>query len=203
MKSKFLLLSPRFISAVAASALLSATVFAQAPATPAPKAAAPAATPPATPAEKPKPLQNVDDTYVKAATKSMNYLIQLSNAAKTGLSDANLVRFRDTTAKDMATTLAQLTKIAEAHGTKLAIDVVGTDKVDLERLAKVKPDKFPKDWVEAVFKEAKRLDHETEVIAKTAQDPELKTFLPNYTPMIHNVFSTAEAAQKTLKAAKK
>jgi len=194
MKSTLLLFSPRILSAVAASALLGVTAFAQAPAAP---GAAPTA-----PAEKPKPLQFTDETYVKSSLKSLYYLIQLANAAKTNVTDPNLARMRDTAAQDLTTALKGLSKIAEAHGLPVPTEIAGNEKVDLERLGKVKPDKYPKEWVEALFKEIKHLDHETEMASKTAQDDDLKTFIGNYTPTIHGVFTNADGAEKAMKAKK-
>jgi len=191
MKSTFLLLSSRLLSAATAGALLGATAFAQAPAAP--------GSPPAAPAERPKPLGYTDQTYVRNSAKSLFYLIQLANAAK-AVTDPNLTRLRDSTAQDLATALKGLTTIAEAHGEKVPTEVAGNDKFDLDRLAKVKPDKFPKEWVEALFKEIKHLHHDTELAATTAQDDDLKSFLTNYSPTINGVFSNAEAADKAAKA---
>ena len=67
----------------------------------------------------------------------------------------------------------------------------------------MKPDKFPKEWVAALAKEAKKLDHEMETNSKTVQDDDLKTFVTNYTPLIHNAFTTSEAADKAAKAPQK
>ncbi len=86
MKSLFLPVLSRSVAIVAVCALLGATAFAQAPATP-----APAGAPTATPAEKPKPLASGDSTYVKNALKSLAYQIQLADAGK-AITDLNVVR---------------------------------------------------------------------------------------------------------------
>lgn len=197
MKSTFLLLCSRTVSAVALCTLLSVTAHAQAPAAP---GATPAA---ASPTPRPKPLAYTDETYVHNATKSMSYLIQLANAAKTNITDPSLSRLRDSVANDLGTAMTELKKIADMHGTKLVTDVGGTEKFNLDRLGKVKLDKYPKEWVAEVFKESKKLDHETEMTAKTAVDEDLKTYFTNYTPLIHNVFTGAEAADKAAKAPQK
>jgi hypothetical protein len=192
MKSTFLLLCSRAVSAIALCTLVNVTAHAQAP-------AAPGATP-AAPTPRPKPLPYADESYVRNATKSMSYLIQLANAGKTNITDPTLLRLRDSTANDLGTAMKELKKIADAHGTKLVTEVGGTEKYNLDRLAKVKPDKYPKEWVAELFKEIKRLDHETETTAKTAVDEDLKTFFTNYSPLIHNVYTGAEAADKAAKA---
>jgi len=207
MKSAFLPLLSRSISTVAACTLLGASTFAQAPATPAPGAATTGAT--TAPVEKPKPLAATDETYVKAAIKSLNYQVQLAKAAQ-GVTDQNQTRFRDTTAKDMAAALAALNKIADAHALKVPAEVSGTDKVDLDRVTKAfaKPDKIDpnkpvKEWVAEFVKESKRLDHETEQVGKTSQDADLKTYVTNYGPSIRSVFTSADGLQKQLMQKKK
>jgi hypothetical protein len=194
MKTTFLLLSSRALTAVALCALVCATAHAQAPAAP---GATPAA---ASPTPRPKPLPYTDETYVRNATKSMSYLIQLANAAKTNITDPSLSRLRDSLASDLGTAMTELKRIADLHGTKLVTDVGGTEKYNLDRLAKVKLDKYPKEWIAEVFKEVKKLDHETDMAGKTAEDPDLKTYFTNYSPLIHNAFTGAEAADKAAKA---
>jgi len=185
----------RSLAVVAVCTLLGAAAFAQAPATPTPGAA------PVTPAEKPKPLASGDSTYVKNALKSLTYQIQLADAGK-ALLEIPQARLRDDTAKDLAAAREALTKIATAHGEKAVTEVTGTDKVDLDRVTKSKPDKLAKEWAAALAKESKHLDHETEMAGKTAQDAELKTFITNYGPSIRNVFTSADALDKQLKKAK-
>jgi hypothetical protein len=198
MKPTVLPVVSRTLSAVAACALLGATAIAQAPATPAPgPAGIPATAGTATPAPKPKALAAGDATYLKNSLKSLSYMIQLNTAAKS-VGDLNYVRLRDTTTKDMTTVLQALTKIAEPHGEKAPTEVTGTDKVDLDRVTKAKPDKLVKEWVDALAKESKHLDHETEMLGKTSQDPDMKTFVTNYGPTIRSIFSSAESSDKTL-----
>jgi hypothetical protein len=208
MKSLFLPVFSRSISTVAALALLGATALAQAPATP-----SPAGAPTATPAEKPKPLASSDETYVKGATKGLNYLIQIAKAlpASTEPTPPPQIRLRDSTAKDLTGALAALTKIAEAHALKIPTELAGNDKSDVDRITKAfsKPpikgfeNKPLLDWVGEIVKESKRLDHETETIGKSGQDADLKTFASNYGPSIRSAFTGAEALEKALKAPKK
>jgi hypothetical protein len=206
MNSLFLPVRYRFISALAVSALLGASVFGQAPPPKAtPPAGAPATpAPPAAPAEKAKPLGASDVGYVTGSVKSMNYLMQLANAGQS-LTDPAQTRLRDSMKKDLTAVLAALNKIVEAHAMKVSTEVTGTDKADLDRVTKlfakpdkVDPNKAVKGWVAAIAKESKRLDHETETTAKTTQDADLKTFVSNYRPSIRNVFTSAEGLEKGL-----
>jgi len=193
MKSVLPPVLSRSVVILAVGALLGATAFAQAPATPAPGAA------PATPAEKLKPLASSDSTYLKNALKSLAYQIQLADAGK-ALTDLNQARLRDETARDLAAARDALNKIATAHGEKVVTDVTGTDKIDLDRVTKSK--QLAKDWAAALAKESKRLDEKTKETEKMTQDAELKTFITNYGPSIRNVFTSSDALDKQLKKSK-
>jgi hypothetical protein len=199
MKSTFLPVFSRSISTVAVCVLLGASAWAQAPATPAP-AGAPGA-PAATPAEKPKPLSAGEQMYLQHTLKSLYFQIQLGNAGK-AITDPNVARTRDGAIKDLSKCLDVLGKIATARGEKMPTDVSGTDKVDLDRVTKSKPDKMAKEWAAAFAKEAKHLDHETEVAGKTTQDPDLKLFITNYGPSIRSTFTSVEAIDKAQKKTK-
>lgn len=209
MKSSFLPALSRTVSAVVISTLLGGAALAQAPAAPGAAPAAPGAAP-AAPAAPAKPLAAGDATYVKNAAKSLAYLTALGESAKS-LTDQNQARVRDGIAKDLGAVSKALSKFLEGHPeSKVPTDVTGTDKVDLERVNKAfaKPDKVDpakpqKEWSEAMSKELKRLDHETEMAGKTAQDADLKTFITNYGPSIRSSFNSAEGLHKALTAKKK
>ena len=194
---KSLPIPARSLAIATLGAVLSASALAQAPA---PAAATPGSTPTA-PAATPaaKPLSPTEKNFVVKAGKSIAYQLQLANAAKTAVSDEKLAKLRDTTIKELNKAWEALTKIAAAHGETMSGELSAGDKSGIERMGKLKDEKFAKQWVEELNKESKKLDRDFETAAKTAQDPELKTFAANYGPMIHNVFTSSEAAEKVLK----
>lgn len=194
MKNLFLPLPLRALATTAACALLTASTLAQAPAP-----AAPGTAPAATPA--PKPLGVSEKNFIKNVGKSTYFLVQVSSAAKAVFNDPKdpLVKLRDTTIKDMNKTWEALNKIATVRGEKMTGELVGADKSDIERLGKLKDDKFAKLWLETLVKEAKKLDKDFESAARSLQDVEFKTFVANYTPAVRGVLTSSEAAEKNLK----
>lgn len=210
MKSQSLPALTRTVSALAISAILGGAAFAQAPAAPA-APGAPATT--AAPAEKPKPLAAADDAYVKNAVRGLNYLIEMAKTlpASSVQPPPAQNRLRETTMKDLTAAQGALNKVVEAHGMKVSTELVGNDKLDVERITKgfTKPtvkgfeNKPLLDWTAEMLKESKRLDRETETIGKQGQDADLKSFATNYGPSIRNVFTTAESLDKSLKTKKK
>jgi hypothetical protein len=187
MKTTF----PLTLRICAASALLTVSALAQAP--------APSTAQPTAPAEKPKPLSVTDKKFVKDTGQSLYYQIQLANAAKNAITDENLIRVRDGMIRDLNKAFEGLSKIAVAHGETLATELTGSDKSGVERLGKLKEDKFTKQWLEDLMKEAKRLDRNVEAAAKTVQDADLKTYITNYGPTVHVTLTAAEGAEKGLK----
>jgi hypothetical protein len=195
MKTRSPFVSFHFLFAMVSCALLGAAAsFAQAP-------AIPNSAPGATPAAKPKLLPATDQMYLRTSLASLYYLVQLTNAGK-AITDEGLSRLRDTSVKDLGKAYDALGKIAVVHGEKMPTDVSMTQKSDLDRVTKAKPDKLPKEWADAVAKETKRLDHDTSTAEKSVQDPDLKTFITNYGPTIRSAFTAAEAADKAQKKAK-
>ena len=205
MKSSFL----PFVATTAACGLLTVSALAQgtapaAPGTvpPAPGTApaAPGTAPAATPA--PKPLGVSEKNFIKNAAKSINYQLELTKVAKTGVTDEKLAKVRDTVLRDLGKAWEGVKKVAAAGGETVATELTGGDKMDVERLGKLKDDKFAKQWLEDLTKEAKKLDRDFETASKTLQDPEIKTFAANYGPTVRSVFTSAESAEKGLKAKK-
>ena len=199
MKNQSLLLSRRALAILALGTLSAASALAQAPA---PATATPPAAPgtaTTAPAEKPKPLSVNEKKFVKDTGKSLYYQIQLTTAAKTALTDEKLVKLRDTANKDLNKAWDELSKFAQARGETLPVELVGADKSDVERLGKLKEDKFVKQWIEFLNKEAKHLDKDFEQAGKSAQDTDLKTYIQNYGPSIRSLFTSSEAAEKGLK----
>jgi hypothetical protein len=206
MKTPSLQIPLRSLAITAACTFLTASAFAQAPAPGAPAApgAAPAAPATGAPAATPAPkLGPMEKTFIKNAAKSIYYQLQLANAAKTTVTDQNLSRYRDSTIRDMTKAWDAVSKLGTSRGETVAGELTPADKGDVDRLAKMKEDKFTKQWLEDLSKESKRLDKEFESAGKTLQDADVKMFAINYGAIVRGVFTGAEGAEKALAAAKK
>ena len=200
----------RTLVTTAACALLTASSFAQAPA---PGAAPATGTPPATgttpaapgaagaPAATPKPLSTTEKSFLKNTAKSVLFQLELSKAVKT-VQDKTIAKVRDDALKGLGQVQGKVTEIATARGEKLDTELQGAEKADVERVGKAKEDKMGKEYIEAIMREAKKLDREFESASKTATDEEVKMLTINYKPRVHDVATEAEAADKAMKAPK-
>lgn len=203
MNTPFLPLPLRSLATTAACALLTASALAQAPA-PAPGTPATPPAPGAAPATAaPKPLGTNEKTFVKNASKSIFYLLELAKAGKTTITDVNLSRFRDSTITDLTKAWTEISKLATDRGEKIAGELAASEKSDIDRLGKMKEDKFSKQWLEDMTKEAKKLDKDFESTGKSTQDPDVKTFTSNYGPIVRGTFTGSEKALAALAQKKK
>lgn len=190
MKNPFPSLPLGTLTALAALVLPSASLFAQAPAaTPAPGAAAPAA----------KPLSPVEKNFIKNAGKSLYYLIQVNAPAKTAVTAENLSRSRDKLSSDLKKAYDGLNTLAKARGETITSELTGGDKAGVERLGKMKDDKFTKQWVDELMKEAKKLNKDFEAAERTLQAPDVKQYAADYSAIVRGIFASVESMEKALK----
>ena len=190
---KSLSLPFRFLAISGACAVLTASAWAQAPAAPATPA------PGAAPAAPGKPLSPAEKNFVKNAGKSIVFLREVANSAKTVTLDKSVESYRDSVMKDMTKALEAIKKLGEAHGEVVPVDLAGSDKTSVERLGKLKDDKFTKQWIEELLKEGKKLAKDFESAEKTSQSEDVKMFAINYGPIARGVSSGGEKAQAALK----
>lgn len=91
-------------------------------------------------------------------------------------------------------TLSQSKKVEIPVGAKPA------DMADVNALAKLAGEKFDKDFVKTIGKEAKKTDTLLTNAAKSARDPEVKAFIEKWAPAFKAHLAEADTAEKALKA---
>ncbi len=194
MKLPSLPIASRFLVATTASALLAVTALAQVPAPGAP------ATTPTAPEPAAKPLSPIEKNFLRNSGQSINYLLKLAEAGKNpAVKEDKHTRFRDKAITDLKKAWEGLNKTASARGETIEGELAGTDKSEIERMAKLKDDRFLKAWLDEMAKEAKKLDRDFQSAERSVQDPEVKMFVSNYTPIVRTIFTAAETQEKGLK----
>jgi predicted outer membrane protein len=188
------------------SGALATAASAQAPATPAPPGAAGTGTtgkPPATGSAKAPELSVGDKKFFKDASEGIlleQKLVVLGSKTSTN----------DTVKKECDKMTGELTKVWErlatlsmSKGAQLAADVAKTDAAKVDRLAKLKPDKFDKEFVKDLGKETKKTAKFFGMAEKTLQDGEVKKFASDWSPTIKGHDEEVDRAQKELLKGKK
>jgi hypothetical protein len=190
MKFLFLPLSVRQLAATATLALFVSSGLAQ--------NAAPGA--PAAPAAAAKPLSPTEKNFIRNTGKSLNYLVALAEAGKNpAVKEDKHVKFRDKTITDLKKVSEGLKKTATERGETVEAELAATDKSGIERIGKMKDDRFLKQWLEELAKETKKLERDFQSAERSLQDPDMKTFVSNYTPMVRTVLAAAETQERELK----
>lgn len=193
MKLVFLPLSSLRLAATATCGLFAVSALAQDPAPGAP--AAPAAAAPAA-----RPLSPTEKNFIRNSGKALTYLVALAEAGKhSAVKEDKHVRFRDKAITDLKKALEGLKKTASERGETVETELAASEKSGIERLGKQKDERFVKQWIEEVANETKKLDRDFQSAERSLQDPDLKTFVSGYTPMVRTVFAAAETQEKELK----
>lgn len=183
-------------AALVALVLSASQATAQDPAAPAAPAATVGAAPATTPAAKPKPLGEADKRFFKEVSEAI--LVE-QKLALMGTKDAH----GEETKKAATTINNELKKLwerfatlSQEKGATIATEVSKSDANKAERIAKQKEERFDKDLLDDLGKEAKKTTRLFE--SKTLQDPEVKQFASEWAPTIKGHETTIDRAEKAL-----
>ncbi len=188
--------SPLIPSALIALALSVSTGIAQVPASPesAPGAATPTA--PAAPAAKPKPLAEADKRFFKDASEAILFEQKLAlMGTKEGKGEETL-KAAKTINGDLTKVWEKLATLSMEKGATIAQEVSKADANKVQRIAKQKEEKFDKDLLDDLGKEAKKTTRIFE--NKALQDPDLKQFVSEWSPTIKGHEAAIDKAEKAL-----
>jgi predicted outer membrane protein len=202
----------------AVTVLAGASIRAQAPApgaTPAPAAPAPA--PGATPAPAPgaapagevkKPYSPADIRTVTQAAEILQFHMQMgrkaSQAGKDRDKDLAAIGTRiEKEAKDYNTALLNMAKEHQVPDKDVPMDVSKNDKAEMDKLGKVKEDKWKLEFYDMFSKQAKKNARFFDGASRSAADPDLKDLAGKAARIIEGHADSLEKAYKDLKNPKK
>lgn len=180
-------------AALIALGLAASNASAQAPATPG--APATTTTPPAA-TPKPKALAEPEKKFFKDVSEAL--LIE-QKLALMGSKDAKGEETKKTASKindDLKKVWEKFATLSMEKGATIAQEVPKSDANKAERIAKQKEEKFDKDLLDDLGKEAKKTTRLFE--AKTVQDPEVKQFASDWGPTIKGHEAAIEKAAKAV-----
>lgn len=208
-------------SLLAAVALWGALARGQAP-TPAAGGNPPATTPPATTtppaagttatttgaaAAKPKPFSSGDIQKIKDLGEALEFNLKMGETAKwKGKDDKELAELGTRINKEAVDYYTPFATLAQNRGVAskdIPSAMSTTDKNNLERVNKAKPDKWKMEFIEFFAKEAKKNAHSVDAAAKAITDPELKELATKAAKMFSDQSDTLEKMYKEMKSPKK
>jgi putative membrane protein len=188
----------RLATVTAALVALASPVFAQEPAA-APAAAAPATTAPLPPAAKPKPLDATEKKFIKDISEQHQVEQKILNVAKQHASSEAAKGLHNKISADLAKSWEALATVAMAKEAQLVTEVKAADKTSADRMAKLEGDRFDKEFLKDLEKEAKRTAKIVETAEKAVRDPELKAFIASFGPSLKGHPMEIDAAEKAMK----
>lgn len=185
--------------------LASHAAFAQAPAA---DPAAPATTTTTAPAteKKAKPYSSGDVQKIAQVAEGMLFTMKMGERAKYKKDDKEFSEFGTKIHKETADLWTPLVNLAQAHhvdGKNIPTDITKADKSDIEKLGKVKEDKFKLEYYELFAKGAKKNARVVEAAAKGFGDPELKQWAEGASKTFTAQAEMLEKEYKELKSPKK
>jgi hypothetical protein len=202
------------ILTLAAAALLAVTTtYAQAPA----GGAAPAATtpppatgttPPTAGEAKPKPLSSVEGKALVDLLSAMQFHIRMSEVGRQkNKDDKDMVTFAGKGEKEMKELFTPIISAAQAGGVnpkslEAVAAVSKSDKSDIDKLGKTKPEKWKQEYFELLAKNGKRNARVAENAVKSISDPQTKDLANKASTAINRQVTEAEAKVKELKEKK-
>ncbi len=144
--------------------------------------------------EKAKPLSAADKKFIKDASETVYYELNLIEKAKRNALDKSVSTLGEATNKDLQKIWEEVATLAVARNEKMPTELTGSDKSKADKLGKAEASKFDKEFLKIFTKETKRLAQSFEVASKSAQDAEIKTFAAKW---LDAVKGHATGADKT------
>lgn len=179
---------------------LTSLALAQAPVPP------PAATPPAGGEKKVRPLSQSDVKAVQVFAEALLFQMKLGEVGKNRQDkDKALSEMSGKIHEEAKAQWTPMVSIAQTHqmdGKNIPADVTKNDKSNMDKLGKVKDDKYSVEFLELFAKEAKRNAKSAESAAKGINDAELKTWAEGAAKFLATQADELEAAHKEAKKKK-
>jgi hypothetical protein len=147
------------------------------------------------PTGTPRPLGGPDKKFVKDASSSLFYLLDLLKAAKTGATGEATKKIFETGNKELTSAWEGVAKLSTAKNEKLVTELTGSDKMNAGKLRKVPADKFDKEFLKDYSKELKKLAAVYEAASKSVQDADIKSYTLTWVPTLTSHYAEADKAE--------
>ena len=153
-----------------------------------------------------KPFSQADIRALQVFAEAMQFHIRMGDIARWQKEkDAAITEMGTKISKDTKDVWTPMVNIAQAHqvdGKNIPSEVSKSDKANIDKLSKVKEEKYSVEYLELFAKEAKHNAKRTEMAAKSINDPELKTWADGAVKLLAAQAEQLEAAHKEAKKKK-
>lgn len=101
---------------------------------------------------------------------------------------------------DLTKSWTEFATISQAKKVEITVGAKPSDTAEVNALGKLAGEKFDKEFVKIIGKEAKKTDLLLANAAKSVRDPELKAFVDKWAPAFKGHVTEIDSAEKALKA---
>jgi len=152
-----------------------------------------------TTSSKSSQLDRADRKFVETAAKDGLAEVELGQLASQRAQSPEVKQFAQRMVQDHGKANDQLKQLASSKGVDMPTQTDKSHQRKMEKLQKLQGAAFDKQYMDDMVKDHKEDVKEFQKQAKSAKDPEVKSFAAQTAPTLQEHLQMAEAAQKTAK----
>jgi len=156
-----------------------------------------------TTSSKSSQLDRADRKFVETAAKDGLAEVELGQLASQRAQSPEVKQFAQRMVQDHGKANDQLKQLASSKGVDMPTQTDKSHQRKMEKLQKLQGAAFDKQYMDDMVKDHKEDVKEFQKQAKSAKDPEVKSFAAQTAPTLQEHLQMAEAAQKTAKGESK
>jgi len=147
-------------------------------------------------------LSSADKKFIEKAAQGGVAEVQMGKLAAQKAQSAEVKQFGEHMAKDHTAANDKLMKIASQKGVTPASDMDSSSKREYEKLQKLAGPRFDQEYMKTMVSDHEKDVKEFQSEAKSAKDPELKSFVESTLPTLEEHLKLAKSAQASAKGEK-
>jgi putative membrane protein len=132
----------------------------------------------------PPKFSSADETFMMSAAQAGMVEVKLGEMAAKKATQENIKQFGAAMVSDHSKANKELQAVAAKNGVTLPSELDAPHKSKVEKFGKLSGEQFDKAYVSEMVKDHEKVAAEFEKAAKTAQNPELKSFAATTLPVI-------------------
>ncbi|HZQ63262.1 MAG TPA: DUF4142 domain-containing protein [Casimicrobiaceae bacterium] len=144
-------------------------------------------------------LDRADRKFIEKAAEDGMKEVEVSRTVADKASDPGVKAFAERMVKDHTEANKKLMDLAQSKGLQLPTDLKRGDRKDVDKMAKMDPDKMDRSYMKDQVKDHKKDVKEFEKEAKNAKDPDVKKFAADTLPTLQEHLKLAQDTEDKVK----
>lgn len=152
---------------------------------------------------KAQSMSRADSKFIQSVMEGNLAEVQLGKLAQEKGGDPQIRQFGERMVNDHGQAVKELQQLATNKGLSVNEDLSGSHLRMRDRMAKLQPTAFDREYVKEMVKDHKKDVAEFKRMSGNAKDPELKAWVVKTLPTLENHLQTVENLDRSLTAAKR